>query len=109
DWFSKFYGGTSNNSDVHVRLSGGASNATFTLSAGYNRSSYNFPGDFAESRYTLHGGFHFNSKDNKLSLDFSSDYSYARNNTSAEPNVSLALQMPPHFPDLLDEDGNLVW
>jgi TonB-linked SusC/RagA family outer membrane protein len=109
DWFKEFFGKTSNNTDVYTNLTGGTETSNFILSAGYNHSSYNFPGDYAEKRLSLHSGFHFNSKNNKFSVDFGTDFSYSRNNNSAQPSAGSTYLLPPNAPDLLDASGNLIW
>lgn len=109
DWFHQFYGGTSNNTDVHGSLTGGTDNMSFILSAGYNHATYNFPGDFADNRISFHSGFHYKSKNDKLTADFGTDYSYAHNNNSASPQATAINELPPDLPDLIDPSGNLVW
>jgi TonB-linked SusC/RagA family outer membrane protein len=109
NWSKKYFGGTSNNTDAHVSLSGGSQNTTFIASAGYTRSSYNFPGDFADNRGTLHSGFHHSSLNHRLNIDLGSDFSYDRNNSSSSPSVTSALTLAPDFPDMLDASGKLVW
>jgi TonB-dependent starch-binding outer membrane protein SusC len=109
DFAKQFFGGTSNNTDAHVSLSGGSQSTTFIVSAGYTRSVYDFPGNFADNRGTLHSGMHHTSQDHRLNIDFGSDFSYDRNNTSSAPSVAQAMLMAPNTPDLLDPAGNLVW
>lgn len=109
DWFKEFFGGTSNNTDVQATLSGGTENTSFILSAGYSVSKYNFPGDFAEKRLSLHSGFQYRSKNNKLNIDFITDFSYSHNNNASSPTAAEVNALPPNTPDLLDENGNLVW
>jgi TonB-linked SusC/RagA family outer membrane protein len=109
NWSNQFFGKTSNNTDVHASLSGGTVNTTFIGSVGYTNSTYNFPGDFAENRYTLHSAFHHNSVDHRLTFDLGTDYSYDRNNSSSVTTLPGALALPPDYPNLVDPSGNLVW
>ncbi len=109
NWFHRLFGGTSNNTDAHASLSGGTTNSTFLLSGGYTRSSYNFPGDFSDDRVTLHSGYHYNSQDHRLTLDFGTDYSYDKNTSPTAPSTGQALLLPPNLPNLLDPQGNLIW
>ena len=109
DWSKKFFGGTTNNTNVYGSVSGGYQNNTFIISGGYSRNTYNFPGNFADNRWSLHSGLHHNSQDRRLTLDFGSDLSYDRNNSSAVPGVGSAQLLPPNLPDLMDPQGNLVW
>jgi len=109
NWSRKFFGGTSNNTDAHVSLSGGSQYTTFIASAGYTKSVYNFPGDFADNRLTLHSGFHHSSQNRRLNIDFGSDFSYDRNNSSSAPSLGQALLLAPNFPDMIDPAGKLAW
>ncbi|HXO74490.1 MAG TPA: TonB-dependent receptor plug domain-containing protein, partial [Puia sp.] len=108
DWQKVILGKTSNNTDVHASLSGGSSQNTFLISTGYTRSDFNFPGNFSDQRFTLHTATHHGSLDNRLSMDFGTDYSYDRNNSSNSGGANQVLN-PPNLPDLLDASGNLIW
>ncbi|MDQ2719355.1 MAG: SusC/RagA family TonB-linked outer membrane protein [Bacteroidota bacterium] len=109
DWYKFYEGKTSKNTDAHISLSGGSKNTTFLISAGYTNSDYNFPGNFADNRLTLHSNIHNTSANNRLSIDYGFDYTYDRNNSSSEPNVTFGILTPPNFPDLLNASGNLNW
>ena len=109
NWAKKFFENPTNNTDVYASVSGGVQNTTFILGAGYSKYTFNFPGDFADNRWTMHGGFHHNSQDRRLTLDYSNDLTYDRNNSSAANGIGSALTLAPNLPDLLDPQGNLVW
>ncbi|OKS88770.1 SusC/RagA family TonB-linked outer membrane protein [Mucilaginibacter polytrichastri] len=104
-----FFDRSSSNTDIHASLSGGSDNSTFYTSLGYTNSNYNFPGDYADKRLTLHTAYHYNSVNKKLTVDFGTDLSNDHNNSSASPNIATALSLPPNTPDLTDANGNLIW
>ncbi len=108
NWEKVIYGKTSNNTDIHGTLSGGTYNNTFLVSGGFTRSDFNFPGNFADQRLTLHSAFHHASQDNRLTIDFGTDYGYDQNN-SPSAGAGSKILLPPNTPDLLDKQGNLVW
>jgi TonB-linked SusC/RagA family outer membrane protein len=108
DWQKVIFGKTSNNTDVHASLSGGTAYTTFLISTGYTRSTYNFPGNFADNRLTLHTSVHHMSMDNRLTVDFGTDFGYDQN-TSAGSGGGRDIVLPPNTPDLLDAKGNLLW
>ena len=109
NWFQQLYGGTAQHTDIHGSLSGGDQNTNFLISVGDGHSTFNFPGDFADDKYTLHSGFHHNSPNQRLSIDFGTDYSYERNNSSGAPGLFTAYTLPPNYPNLFDGNGNLLW
>jgi TonB-linked SusC/RagA family outer membrane protein len=108
DWQKVIFGKTSNNTDVHASLSGGSAQNTFLFSGGYSRSDFNYPGNYADQRWTLHTTTHHSSLDNRLSFDFGTDYSYDQNKSGAFSGSGRILN-PPNMPDLMDAAGNLQW
>ena len=108
NWEKVIYGKNTGNTDLHGSLSGGTAYNTFLVSTGYNRSSYNYPGDFSDQRYSLHTNLHHNSKDFKFTVDFTSDYGYEQNNSAGFGGAQDAI-LPPNLPDLLGPADNLLW
>jgi TonB-linked SusC/RagA family outer membrane protein len=108
DWQKVIFGKTSNNTDIHGTLSGGTVNNTFLIAGGFTRSDFNYPGNFAAQRVSLHTAFHHASTDNRLTADFGMDYGYDQNN-SGQFGGAQSILLPPNTPDLLDAQGNLVW
>lgn len=108
NWEKAIYGQNTNNTDIHGSLSGGTAYNTFLISTGFNRSTYNYPGDFADQRYTLHSNIHHNSMNYRLSIDLTTDFGYDQNN-SAGFDGGQDIILPPNLPDLKDPSGNLLW
>jgi len=108
NWQKIIYGQNTNNTNVHGSLSGGSATNTFLISTGFNRSTYNYPGNFADKRYSLHTSLHHNSPDNRLAVDLTTDFGYEQNNTAGfggGPGVVLR----PNLPDLHEPSGKLIW
>lgn len=109
DWKKFFIGNSSHTTNINTSLSGGSENTQFLLGAGYYHETYIYPGDFAYDRASVNSNLHHNSVNKKLSIDFSSNYSFDKNNSSGSPNLLAAYSLDPNFPNLLDENGNLLW
>jgi TonB-dependent starch-binding outer membrane protein SusC len=109
NWAKKFFNRNPMNLDMHISLSGGSAENTYILSGGYTRSAYNFPGDYADNRYTLHSGAHHVSANHKFTLDFGTDISYNRNNSSVSSGPAQAMVLSPNTPDMLTPSGDLIW
>lgn len=109
NWYEQFYGKTSNNTNANASISGGSDATRFMFSGGYLKTEYNFPGDYADQRYSFHSSLQHSAFHDKLNVEFGTDYSYERNNTSGSPSVSSAFTLPPNTPDLLDSKGDLIW
>ncbi len=108
NWQKVIYGRNTSNADVHGSLSGGSLNNTFLISTGYNKSNYNYPGDFADQRYTLHSNVHHSSKDYHLSVDLTTDFGYEQNNSAGYGGAEDML-LQPNLPDLRSSSGDLIW
>ncbi len=108
NWQKVIQGNSTNNTDIHASISGGSANNTFLVSGGYTRSNYNYPGDFADQRYTLHSALTSTSANKKFSLQLITDYAYDQNN-SAGFGGSQDVTLPPNAPDQIDGNGNLIW
>lgn len=109
NWAEYFFDRTTHNTDAHASVSGGTISSNYYISGGLTHQDYNFPGDFADNRLSLHSTFHQSGFDNKLSIDLGTDFSYDHNNSSAAPGITSAFLLPPNTPDLTDASGNLIW
>jgi TonB-linked SusC/RagA family outer membrane protein len=107
NWQKIIQGNSTHNTDVHASVSGGNDNNTFIVSGGYTRSDYNYPGSFANQRYSLHSALTTASANKKLNLTLITDYAYSQNNSTSGygGNVLLA----PNAPDQIDGNGKLIW
>ncbi|WP_213087097.1 SusC/RagA family TonB-linked outer membrane protein [Chitinophaga agrisoli] len=108
NWQKLIYGRNTSNVAVHGSLSGGTSYNTFLISAGYNRSNYNYPGDFSDQRYTLHSNVHHSSKDYRLTVDLTTDFGYEQNYSAGFGGANDVV-LQPNLPDLLSPSGSLIW
>ncbi|MFD2872327.1 SusC/RagA family TonB-linked outer membrane protein [Mucilaginibacter ximonensis] len=109
DWVDYYLGKNTVNTNAHLSLSGGSEKTTYLISTGFTNSQYNFPGDFADKRLTLHSNLNYATPDNRFNISFGSDFSYERNNTAATTSLIQAILTPPNFPDLYDAAGNPNW
>lgn len=109
DWKKYFFGNTAHNLNLNSSLTGGNASTQFRIGTGFNRDTYIFPGDYADSRATVSVSIHHASENKKLTLDFSSNYSYEKNNSGGDPTIFQAYTLEPDFPALLDSKGGLVW
>ena len=108
DWAKEIYGKNTSNTNVHASLSGGTVNNTFIISGGYNRSNFNYPGDFSDQHLTLHSGIHHSSLDQKLTVDLTTDFGYGKNLSAGYGGANNVI-FAPNLPTLQNEDGSLNW
>ncbi|HXO75672.1 MAG TPA: TonB-dependent receptor plug domain-containing protein, partial [Puia sp.] len=104
-----FYGGMGHQTEVNAGFSGGTDRFTYLVNLGDMHESYNFPGGFANNRFSLHSAFDRRSADKRLAISFGTDYSYDKNNSTGAPFVLYAITLPPNTPDLQDNSGRFLW
>ncbi|MGF7080445.1 SusC/RagA family TonB-linked outer membrane protein [Mucilaginibacter sp. UYCu711] len=109
DWRKVFFGNVAHSVNVVTGISGGTQSTQFRISSGFNRDTYIFPGGFSDTRATFSASVHHATPEKKLTLDFSTGYSYDKNNSSGTPNLLLVGTLDPDYPEPLDVNGNLVW
>lgn len=107
NWQKIIQGDNTHNTDMHISVSGGNDYNTYMVSGGYTRSDYNYPGDFADKRYSLHSALTNSSSNKKLNLTLITDYTYERNNSAG--GFGNGILLPPNGPDQKDKDGKLIW
>lgn len=106
---NEMFGGTAGTLSANLYLSGGSNTNTFSLSAGYDRQTNLYPGNYAANRVSITSNVHHNSNDRRFTADFNASYSYGHNNMPGSPSISAAFDLPPNFPDLKHADGSLAW
>ncbi len=109
DWKKYLMGGTAKTTDANASVSGGNENTQFLIGAGYHHETYIMPGDFADNRASVNMNLHHTSNDKKLTLDFSTNYSFDQNNSSGGADALKAFTLMPDYPELLNPDGSLSW
>jgi TonB-dependent starch-binding outer membrane protein SusC len=109
DWRDYFLENTANTTGIYGSITGGTANTQFLIGSGFRRETYIFPGDFHYNGYSFNSNISHQSTNKKLSLLFSSGYSFNKNNSPGGPGISSVFKLEPNYPDLLDNSGNLVW
>ncbi|KAI9437921.1 hypothetical protein F5148DRAFT_1294070 [Russula earlei] len=110
DW-KKYFFTTARTTDVNASLSGGTTGTTFFVSTGYHYESSVVTGGYSDNRASLNAGFHHQSVDQKLSVDFSTNFSYDRNSSTGNylPSWMWNILTPNYPVSLQNPDGTLVW
>ncbi|HXO74715.1 MAG TPA: SusC/RagA family TonB-linked outer membrane protein, partial [Puia sp.] len=109
NFLHQFFGGSASSLSVNTFLSGGNTMNTFSLGVGYDRTGNLFPGNFANNRESVNARLHHNSANHRLNIDFSSNFSFSKDNVPGSPSVNSAFTLPPNFPALMNPDGSLLW
>jgi TonB-linked SusC/RagA family outer membrane protein len=108
DWQKVLIGGKANYTDAQASVSGGSGNVQYLINGGYHKETTVFPGDFNNSKGSLHFSLNSSSQNNKFKIQLSG--SYLSNNVKL-PGTDLfnETRLPPNAPEIYDVYGNLNW
>ncbi len=109
DWQKELIGGTAKITDAQLAFSGGAELIQFTLGGGYHRETTVFPGKDADQRIAAHFSLTNISRDKKLKITTSVNYSAGKSNLLGADLTGNAVTLVPVAPALYDDTGNLNW
>ena len=109
DWQKELFGKTAYLTNVQGLFSGGSEQTQFLISGNYNKQATVFPGDFDNNNISVLSNLNHKSKDDRLSLQFSANYTSNTNNLPATDLIREALRLAPNAPNLYNDDGTLNW
>ena len=101
-------GHTANFSNAKLSVTGGSAETQFLLSGNYTHQGMLSPGDFGSNRGAALFNINHSSKNQKLNIQFSGNYTYHLNNQTAN-DLSTYLNLPPNIPSLYNDNGELNW
>ena len=104
NWQKEAYGHVGNWYNVQTSLSGGNSQTTYRISAGYNRSTDITAISGANSRLSAAAAITTRSLNQRFNLTFSNTFSYTDQTQISIVNMSA---MAPNAPPLYDSAGNI--
>lgn len=109
DWQKELIGGTANITNAQASISGGNENTQFSIAGGYYNETTVFPGDFYDRRISTRFSIDHSSVDKKFKIAFSGSYIANQSDLYSFDITSISLSLPPHIPDLLDGNNNLLF
>lgn len=108
DWQKKLIGGTANNTNVSLGISGGSEKGSYLLGGNYYKETTVFPGTFGFKRVSVHSNLNFGSLKDHFTVTFSANYSHTMSDLLQEDLTSFIL-LAPNAPDPYDQFGKLNW
>ncbi|TXD81182.1 SusC/RagA family TonB-linked outer membrane protein [Subsaximicrobium wynnwilliamsii] len=109
NWQKELIGKTARLENVQASFSSGNAQTRFLISGNYNKQTNVFPGDFSNRQMSVLSSINHKSKNEKLALQFSANFSSNNNDLPATSLVREALLLAPNAPTLYNEDGSLNW
>ena len=109
DWQKELAGGNAYNQNFRLLISGGSEQTRFSLGGSFMKETTVFPSDFNYRKTSTYANIGHNSKDNRLSVQFSMQYGLDSNKLPASDPYLIATRLAPNAPALYDEEGDLNW
>jgi len=109
DWQKVLTGSTARTSNTSFGISGGDEQWSYRINATHNQQTTVYPADYKYKNNALTTGFTHHSKNRKLSLVLSNNFSQQFNNVINEDLTNIGLFLSPNAPALYNEDGSLNW
>ena len=109
DWKEYFIGGTANTIDVNGSVAGGSSGTQFFIGAGYHNEKTFYHSSFGLRSGSVNLNLSHRSPNKKLFVSLSANYSSNENKLAETPDLLTVFSLSPNYPDLTDQQGNLVW
>jgi len=109
DWQRELFGNTSYVNNLQASITGGEGRTRFMLSGNYHGQTSVFKGDYRNEKISGLGKVSFTSKDDRLSLQWSNNFTWNNNDLPANDITFLAISLAPNAPELYNSDGSLNW
>jgi TonB-linked SusC/RagA family outer membrane protein len=109
DWQKELIGETAQYTNVNASISGGSSIMQYLVGSTYHREGTIFPGNFADTKGSLHFNLNSGSLNQNFKIALSGNYLADVNRLPSADVSSFANQLPPNAPALYNSDGTLNW
>ncbi|MDO6761894.1 SusC/RagA family TonB-linked outer membrane protein, partial [Tamlana sp. 2_MG-2023] len=109
NWQDELIGGTSYITDSQVKISGGNSQTQFLFGGSTYKETTVFPGDFDYKRFSMNLSVNHTSENKRFSSAMNMIYSDENSTLPDEDLTYAALTLPPNLPELIDENGDLIF
>jgi TonB-linked SusC/RagA family outer membrane protein len=109
NWQKVLLGNTSHYTNINGSVSGGTNQIQYLVGGTYHRETSVFPGNFADTKGSLHFSLNTSSLNNRFKMQFSGSYLADNNELPQTDLTAAALQLPPDAPAIYKADGTLNW
>lgn len=109
NWQKELLGGTAEYNTMQASASGGSEQTQYLMSAGFNKQTTVFPGQWNYKKGNVLINTNHQSDNKKFRSSFSGSYTFQDNvQPRTDPSIK-ALSLAPNAPALRDADGNVNW
>ena len=109
DWQKELIGGVARYSKFNISTSGGTDISQYLISGNYYKETSVMPGDFADTKGSIHFNLNSTSSDKKLKLQIGGSFMSDINKLPFTDLTSVAVQLAPTSPSLYNLDGSINW
>ncbi|MDM1391145.1 SusC/RagA family TonB-linked outer membrane protein [Myroides marinus] len=109
NWQKELIGGTALSKNISFGVSNSNQYTQILFNTSHNEETTVFPTDNGYKRNSFLLNVNHNSKDSRLTIGGSANYSTQNSDLIATDLTKTALTLPPNAPSLYNEDGSLNW
>ncbi|MHC5310886.1 SusC/RagA family TonB-linked outer membrane protein [Myroides sp. LJL116] len=109
NWQKELIGNTAVNKTISLGVTGGSELSNYNINLSHNESTTVFPTDKGYKRNSALINFNQRTRNNKLLISSSINYSQQNNNLPATDLTKNALQLSPNSPSLYTSEGEINW
>jgi TonB-linked SusC/RagA family outer membrane protein len=109
DWQKELIGDNAQYHDLQASVSGGGNGTTFLIGTGYHRETNVFPGDFADTKGSIHVNINSSSTNQRFKIQFTGSYLTDNNKLPPVDLTLSAITLAPNSPEPYNPDGTLNW
>lgn len=108
DWQKYLIGGTARYNNIQTSVSGGNNQVQYLIGAGYNKETTVFPGDFDDTKGSVHFNITSSSANQKFRIMLTGAY-LSDNNQLFQEDLTKYIFLAPNAPQPFNSDGSLNW
>jgi len=109
DWQKALIGRIAQYSNFNATVSGGNSSTQYLIGGTYHRQTAVFPGNYADTKGSLHFNINTVSTNQKFRLQLSGNYLIDNNRLPGTDLTNAAITLAADAPPLYNPDGSLNW
>ena len=109
DWQKELIGNTAQYTNLSATVSGGNTQTQYLIGATYHRETTVFPGDFKDTKSSVHFNINSASTNQRFRIQIGGSYMVDNNFLPSNDLTQPAIQLAPNAPALYNRDGTLNW
>lgn len=109
DWGKYFFHTAVPLCSINTTVQGQAGKLSFLSGLTIRHEKYLLKGDFFAQRFSSNNQLKYTSADRRLNISTGVIYTHSWNRSLASPSIFETIRLPPNYPHVYDEAGNINW